>query len=451
MARTRPCVLVVEREGEAVRALVAFLRSHDHEVIVVHDGEAAGNVLDKRRVDALLCALRAPRIEGLAVLAHARARRPGTCAVLFADAPDVELAVEAVRRGAWDVRSHPIHLERLLTTLERGLEHQELAERVERMAGELDRRRSVDALVGGSRAIERVREQVRQIAPTRSSVLLVGEQGTGRSVVARAIHHASPRREERFVWLDAAATPPDTLEAELFGEPADGERPARAGRIEMADGGTLFVDNVEHLTDRAQLRLFRVLHDRVLDRAGGAAPSRVDVRMLAATTLELGDEVRGGRFREDLYYRLDVVRIALPALRERREDIPLLVEHLLRQIAREHHRRPRRITRGALERLRRHAWPGNVSELVRTLEAMVVSSKGRGPLDVSALPDTLRPAADEPADQLRIAVGMTLAEAERELFEATLRHTGGNKVRAAAMLGVGLRTLYRKLDQFRLD
>jgi two-component system response regulator HydG len=193
-----------------------------------------------------------------------------------------------------------------------------------------------------------------------------------------------------------------------------------------------------------------VLHDRVLDRAGGAPASRVDVRMLAATTLELGDEVRAGRFREDLYYRLDVVRIALPALRERREDIPLLVEHLLRQVAREHHRRPRRITRGALERLRRHAWPGNVSELVRTLEAMVVSSKGRGPLDVSALPDTLRAAADEPADQLRIAVGMTLAEAERELFEATLRHTGGNKVRAAAMLGVGLRTLYRKLEQFRL-
>ncbi len=450
MARTRPCVLVVEREGDAVRALVAFLRQHDFEVIVAHDGESAGSVLDKRRVDALLCALRAPRIEGLAVLAHARARRAGVCAVLFADAPDVELAVEAVRRGAWDVRSHPIHHERLLATLARGLEHQELVERVERMSGELDRRRSVDALVGGSRAIERVREQVRQIAPTRSSVLLVGEQGTGRSVVARAIHHASPRREERFVWLDAAATPPETLEAELFGEPADGDRPARAGRIELADGGTLFVDNVEHLTDGAQLRLFRVLHDRVLDRAGGAPSSRVDVRVLAATTLELGEEVRAGRFREDLYYRLDVVRITLPALRERREDVPLLVEHLLRQIAREHGRRPRRITRGALERLRRHSWPGNVSELVRTLESMVVSSKGRGPLDVGALPDALRPTADEPAGRLEIGVGMTLAEAERELFEATLRHTGGNKARAAAMLGVGLRTLYRKLEQFRL-
>ncbi|MFN8589673.1 MAG: sigma-54 dependent transcriptional regulator [Candidatus Eisenbacteria bacterium] len=449
MARPRPLVLVVERDGDGARSLAEFLRRHDLDVVVAHDGEAAGNALDKRRVNALLCALRAPRIEGLALLAHALARRPGLCAILFAESDDVERAAEAVRRGAWDVRAYPLQLDRLLATLRRGLEHQELVERVERMAGELDRRRGVDALVGGSRAIERVREQVRQIAPTRSSVLLVGEAGTGRSVVARAIHHASPRRDERFVWLDVAAASPDTIESELFGEPADGDRPARAGRIELADRGTLYVDHVELLPERAQLRLLRVLQDRVLDRPGGAPALRVDVRMLAATSVELGDEVRAGRFREDLYYRLDVVRIALPALRDRREDIPLLAEHLLRQIAREHGRRPRRITRGALDRLRRYAWPGNVSELVRALEAMVVSFKGRGPLDVSALPDMLR-AADEPAGRLELAVGMTLAEAERQLVEATLRHTGGNKARAAAMLGVGLRTLYRMLDRHRL-
>ena len=448
MARPRPTVLVVEREGDDARALAEFLRRHELEVVVAHDGEAAGNAIDKRRVDALLSALRAPRVEGLALLARAKARRADTCVVLFAEPESVELAAEAVRRGAWDVRAYPLQLDRLLATLQRGLEHQELVERVERMAGELDRRRSVDALVGGSRAIERVREQVRQIAPTRSSVLLVGETGTGRSVVARAIHHASPRRDERFVWLDVAAAAPESLEAELFGEPADGERPARAGRVALADGGTLYVDNVELLPERLQLRLLRVLQDRVLDRPDTAAPARVDVRMIAATTVELGDEVRAGRFREDLRYRLDVVRIALPALRDRREDIPVLAEHLLRRIARDHGRRPRRLTRGALDRLRRHAWPGNVSELVRTLEAMVVSSKGRGPLDVSALPDALR-GADEPAGRLELAVGMTLAEAERQLVEATLRHTGGNKARAAVMLGVGLRTLYRMLDRHR--
>lgn len=448
MARPRPCVLVVEREGEEVRSLAAFLRQHEFEVVIAHDGESAGNALDKRRVDALLCPLRAPQIEGLALLAGARARRPGVCAVLFADAPDVELAVEAMRRGAWDVRSHPLHLERLLATLERGLEHQALVERVERMSGELDRRRGVEALVGSSRAIERVREQVRQIAPTRSSVLLVGEEGSGRSLVARAIHHASPRRDERFVWLDAAAVPPETLDAELFGDREEPGLPPAAGRAELADGGTLFVDNVEHLPAGVQLRLLRMLQDRMIDRSGGGS-LRVDVRMLAATTVELGDEVREGRFREDLSYRLDVVRIALPPLRERPEDIPLLAEHLLRQLAREHGRRPRAITRGALERLRRHAWPGNVSELVRTLESLVVAAPGRGAIDVSALPEPFRDAAG-PAGRLEVSVGMTLAEAERQLFEATLAHTGGNKARAAAMLGVGLRTLYRKLEQYRL-
>lgn len=209
------------------------------------------------------------------------------------------------------------------------------------------------------------------------------------------------------------------------------------------------MDNLEVLPASAQLRLLRVMQDHILERIGSDTPIRVDVRVLGSTTRDPLEEVRAGRLREDLCYRLDVVRITMPPLRERREDLPFLVEHLLRQLAREHGRRPRALTQGAMERLRSYDWPGNVSELVRVLEGLVVSSSGRGAIEVSALPEPLRDHA-APARRLEVVVGMTLEEVERQLIESTLRHAGGNKVRAASMLGLGLRTLYRKLERYRL-
>jgi len=440
-------VLVVDRETDASRALVASLRAHGFEVAWAHDGESAVGVLGRTRVDALVCPLREPRMDGFAVLAAARARRPDACAIMLGGERELALAVEAMRAGAWDVQPRPVHAERLIAALERGLEHIALAERVVAMQGALGRRERPGELTGVSRALQRARDQVAQVAPTRATVLIEGEEGTGKGVVARAIHEASPRRDGPFARLDAEGLSAEMFEAELCGVEGEDGGATRRGRVELAEGGTLVLAGIEHLPQRAQVLTLRLLQERTYERVGGARPRRADGRGIATTTGDLDAEVRAKRFREDLLWRVAVVRIGLPPLRERREDIPLLVDRLLRDLAREHGRRPRRVTRGAMERLVAQPWPGNVAELKHALERLLVSARGRGPIDFTALPQPMR-AAHAAGERPEVVVGMTLDEANRALLEATLRHVGGDKPRAAAMLGIGLRTLYRKLDAY---
>jgi len=427
--------------------MVASLRQRELDVAWAHDGESGIGALEKTQPGAVVCELRTPRIDGLAVLARATDRRPAPCVVLVSDGPDLDLAVEAMRRGAWDVQAWPLHLDRLFETLLRGLEHRALTARVVRMEGELDRRFGLGALAGASRAIRRVRDQLRQVAPSRAAVLIEGEEGSGKSVVARALHRASPRRDGPFVWVDCAALPAGVIDAELFGAAPLAGAPARRGRFEEADGGTLYFDGVEALPARTQNLVLRALAERSVTRTGDGASRRVDVRVVSSTSRDLAVEAHSGAFREDLYFALAVVRIALPPLRARREDIAPLAEELLRAGARAHGRRVRRLTRGALERLAAHDWPGNVTEMKSVLEGMLVAAPGRGALDVSALPERFR-GPGHAAVPLRVEVGMTLAEVERQLIEATLRQAEGSKPRAAEMLGIGLRTLYRKLDQY---
>jgi len=277
-------------------------------------------------------------------------------------------------------------------------------------------------------------------------VLIEGEPGTGKSLVARSIHRHSPRHDRPFARIHCAAPAEGIVERELFG---DGRSPSAAqrGGLELADGGTLFLVGVDALAPPAQVGLLRVLRDRSFERVGGAETLKADVRLIASTHRDLAAEVRAGRFREDLHDRLGVARIQMPSLRERREDIPLLVDGFIRDLDREHGRKVTGITRGALDRLVGHPWPGNVRELRATIEDMVLLAREKRALDVSDLPEALREGA-EPADRLELVVGMTVGEAERRLIAATLRRVGGDKPRAAAMLGIGLRTLYRKLERY---
>ena len=445
--KDQPRVLVVDREGDATRALIAFLRGHDLDVVWTRDGESGYNALDATRVDCLVTELRVHRIDGMSLLRRARERNPEICAVLITEQADVGMAVEAMRLGAADFQVKPLNHEKLLAVLRQGLDRQALAARVAEMEAQLDERFGVERLTGRSRAIVRVMEQVSHIASTRATVLIEGETGSGKGLVAQAIHRRSPRKDERFVWVNCGALAEGVIESELFGHERGaftGASSLRRGRFELADGGTLFLDEIGELPPTVQVKLLRVLQDRSFERVGGSETLRVDVRLVAATNRDLEAEVAAGRFREDLFYRLSVVRIQMPSLRERPEDIPLLVEGFIREFDREHGRRVTGITRGVLDRLMRHPWPGNVRQLRNTIEGMVVFAEGRRALDLSDLPDALRE-VESAGEKLELRVGMTVAEAERQLVAATLRHCGNDKPRAAAMLGIGLRTLYRKL------
>jgi DNA-binding NtrC family response regulator len=446
--KERPTVLVVDREGDATGSLIAFLRGQGLGVVWSRDGEGGHNTLDSTRVDCLVAEFRAPRIDGLDLLRRARERNPEVCAVIVSAGADSGRAVAAMRQGAADFQVKPLDHEKLLAVLRRGLERQALVARVIEMEAQLDERFGLERLTGHSRAIVGVMEQVRHVASTRSTVLIEGETGTGKRLVAQAIHQNSPRRGERFVWVDCGALAEGVIESELFGH--GGGTPAssgamRPGRFEMADGGTLFLGEIGGLSPAVQIKLLRVLQDRSFERVGGSESLKADVRLIASTRCDLAAEVAAGRFREDLYYRLSVVRIQMPPLRARSEDIPLLVEGFIRDLDREHGRRVTGITRGVLDRLMCYPWPGNVRELRNTVESMVMFTEGRRALDLSDLPDTLRE-VDGAGENLELRVGMTVDEAERRLISATLRHCGNDKPRAAVMLGIGLRTLYRKLQ-----
>jgi len=452
----RAAVLVaMGREKPEQRRLIHFLAEQGYGVITAADGEAALNALDSTHVDAVIADARMHRVDGLNLLDRVIRRDPEICVVLISETADLDLATEAIRRGAHDFQVTPLDHDRLLAVLGRGISHQRLKERLTRLEGRLDRKFGFQNLTGNSAGMAAVYDKIQQIAPTRATVLLTGETGTGKELVATAIHHGSLRRDEPFVKLNCAALAEGVIESELFGHEQGAFTSAtrtRKGRFEIADGGTLFLDEITEITPPIQAKLLRVLQEREFERVGGSQTFRVDVRLIAATNRNLEAEVKSGRFREDLYYRLNVVSIHLPPLRERRDDIPLLVEAFIREFNDEHGKQVRGVTKGAMDVLRRSPWPGNVRELKNALEGMVLFAEPGQLLGVDDLPENLLDAeGPEAGEQVPVRVGMTMEEVERRLIGATYRASGANKRRAAATLGIGLRTLYRKLKEYDLE
>jgi DNA-binding NtrC family response regulator len=446
----KPLVLVVDQPSEATRALLAFLDQNELRVIWSRDGESAFHALDEERVDCLVTELRVHRIDGMGILRRAIERNAEVCAVVMAESGDVSIAVEAMRQGAYDFQVKPLNPDKLLEVLRRGLSHQRLVARVEEMKESLDERFGLGSLDGNSRAAARISEQIRHVASTRASVLIEGEAGTGKSRVARAIHFNSARKDERFVWVNLGALGADAAEAELFGHEREEHEAIepRTGRVELADHGTLFLDDVGAAPASVQVKLLRLLQDR--DSSAWAARRRCGSTCGSSPPPSaISRSMSRPVAREDLYYRLRVILLEVPPLRERREDIPILVETFIREFNREHGRKVTGVTRGVLERLTRHAWPGNVRELRSVLEGMVVFANGKRPLDLSDLPASIRDSEHE-TERLSLVVGMTIEEAERQLIRATLRQTGFDKPRAASILGIGLRTLYRKIQEYGL-
>lgn len=444
-------VLVVERDPAIAREVMAYLESRQYEVEWVDDGEKAYNRLDNWAFDAMVTELNAHRINGMRLMAVAKDRSPDICVVVIAEHPEVELAVEALRQGAFDFQTKPINVAKLEAVIQHGLGQQRLILEQHELKRRLDERYGLANIVGQSRHMAKVYNAVRQIAPTKATVLVHGETGTGKDLIAQAIHNNSPRKDAPFVKLNCASIPEALVESELFGHVAGaftGAAGTRKGRFEVADKGTLFLDEVGELTLPLQAKLLRVLEYQQFERLGDSRTLTVDVRLIAATNRPLEKMVDEGTFRDDLFYRLKVVSIQVPSLRQRKEDIPLLVAHFIREASEKYGRPPASITRNAMDIFTRYDWPGNVRELKNILEGMVIMARGDKPLDVSDIPEHLRQTTAPTVSDIRIPTGATMADVERIVIEETMKVCGFNKERCAKTLDIGLRTLYRKLKEY---
>jgi DNA-binding NtrC family response regulator len=443
-------ILIVDDES-GIRSVLTRVLRKTHDTREAADGLEALRVAAEFRPDVMICDLKMPEMDGLDVLRNIKAAESETVVVVLTAHGTVETAVEAMKLGAFDYLRKPFDIEEVKVVVDKALAVHNLQEEVRTLRKEAQRRDRLDRIIGKSPAMQKAFQLVEQVAPSRSTVLITGESGTGKEMIARAIHSHSPRADKRFVAVNCAAISGELLESELFGHEKGaftGATSSKTGKFELAGGGTLLLDEVSEMSPGLQAKLLRVLQEGEVDRVGGTSPIPVDVRILASTNCVLRDEIKKGRFREDLYYRLNVVNISFPPLRERKQDIPLLAGLFSRRYARENDKEIREIPKETLDILMRYNWPGNVRELENVVERAVVLCQD-GILSPEFIPDEIsRP---EHRDGLEVSVGMTTYETERLLILETLKSCDNNRTRAAAILGISIRTLRNKLNEYRND
>jgi two-component system response regulator HydG len=426
-------------------------------VLTATGGTTGLELLRKHRVGVLLTDLMMPQTTGMDLLRAAKTIAPETEVVLMTAYGTVETAVDAMKEGAYDFVTKPLKRAHVVRIVRNALEKQSLIVENRALKAQLAERRR-RAIIGTSLPWRRTMEIVRQAAPSEATVLLLGESGTGKELLARAVHDNSTRAKGPFVAINCAAIPESILEAELFGYEKGaftGATQSREGRFEAANGGTLFLDEIGEIPRSTQVKLLRVLQEGEIERLGGGGKARrIDIRLIAATNVNLAEEVRAGRFREDLFYRLNVIPVSVPPLRDRRDDVPLLVQHFLHLYAEKNGKQITGCTAGALEKLASYAWPGNVRELENAIERAVVLTR-QHVIDEEALPREIRDAAigggAGSSGPLSFAVGTPLAEIEMRVIHETLRHTRGDKRLAAKLLGIATRTIYRRLEEKHPD
>ncbi len=452
-----PTILVIDDETGSRESMAQAVEKIGVGVRTFDDAREALDHLDRSPGAVVaICDLRMPEMDGIAFLQAVRERELDLGVILVTGYGSIESAVEAMQVGADDYLTKPIDLYELRKRVTNLLENRQLKEEVTSLRQMLDKRYGFDSIIGRSAGMERLFEQMNLVGPTRSTVLVVGESGTGKELVANALHRVSPRRDDRFLAINCGAIPPDILESELFGHEKGsftGATGRKIGKLELAHGGTLFLDEISELYPELQVKLLRVLEERSIMRVGGSELLDVDFRLIAATNRNLEQEVVEGRFREDLFYRLKVVTLRIPPLRERPEDIPLLAEHYLARFCEEHGREPKSLSHEALDLLQAAAWPGNVRELKNLLESLVIFHQG-SVIDRSELPADLRmiaPLAGTGRIQAADGPVRTMVEIERQAILETLELFGGHRAKTAKALGIGLRTLQRKLKEYRRE
>ncbi|MDH4036381.1 MAG: sigma-54 dependent transcriptional regulator [Candidatus Krumholzibacteria bacterium] len=440
-------ILIADDEQGVRNSLQRLLEFESYRVVMATDGPSALAAVRDRPIDLALVDIKMPGMDGLEVLAQLHSDQPQLPVVIISGHGTIQTAVEATRLGAFDFVEKPIDADRLLLVIRNGLAQRRLLKENVTLKAAV---RQKTQIVGRHPEIQKIMETIRKVAPANARVLIMGENGTGKEMVARALHELSPRAEEPFVEVNCAAIPEELIESELFGHERGaftGAVGRRVGKFELADGGTLFLDEVGDMSLNAQAKVLRVLQESVFERVGGTETMRVDVRVIAATNKDLLKASREGSFREDLFYRLNVVPITVPPLRERASDIPTLVEYFLQQTATELGQAPRKVSRAAMERLQEYAWPGNVRELKNMVERLVILSSGAS-IEVSDLPD-LAAAEKSEGRYFDIATYTEFRDAvEKEFLERKLRLFNHNVSKTARRLGMQRSNLYKKLEKF---
>jgi len=451
-------ILVVDDEKNIRTALAGILEDEGYRPVFAKDGLEALEAAKKERPDLVLLDIWMPRLDGLETLQRLKEFHPQLTVVMMSGHGTIETAVKSTKLGAYDFIEKPLSLEKVLVTVKNGLD-------VGRLKAENDTLRTVafkgHDMVGKTPVISQLQEEIRRVAATNASVLITGENGTGKELVARAIHHWSPRREKPFVEINCAAIPEELIESELFGHEKGaftGAVAQKKGKFDLADGGTIFLDEIGDMSLKTQAKVLRILQERTFERVGGTRTIEVDVRVVAATNKDLSEEIRAGNFREDLFYRLNVVPFTVPPLRERRDDIPLLVEHFLVVFAQREGQERKKMLPEAVELLKHYNWPGNVRELRNIIERLVIMTPGKV-ITPDQIPDSIggaaagrdgqahRPGSTQEINSLREA----REEFEREFIVQKLEEHGWNISRTAEAIELERSNLYRKMKSYGID
>jgi two-component system response regulator AtoC len=452
-----PSVLIIDDEKHTREGLKEAL-SENYDVAIAASADEAFNLMDTQAYDVILTDLRMPGKSGLKVIDRALALANKPAVLMMTAYGNVDTAVEAMKRGAVDFLTKPVNIERLDVLIRRALKTKTLEVEVQQLHERLDEKFDLNGIVGDSPLLKDVIEKVKKVAQSKATILIEGESGTGKELIAQAIHQSSPRSQGPFVAVHCAALSETLLESELFGHERGsftGATERRIGRFESADGGTLFLDEIGEISGSIQVKLLRFLETKAIDRVGGTKTVELDVRLVTATNRNLEQLVREGKFREDLYFRLDVVRFVMPALRERKEDIPALLAHFIRIFSAENGVPPIEIEPGAIKTLMAYPWPGNIRELRNFCENAVVLRKG-GKLSEFDLDPRFRASPASPDSTARPGDGAAAGQAttlsveqnEKRILREALIKSRGNRTKAAELMGISRRTLHRKLAQW---
>ena len=447
-------ILIVDDDAAHRKMLTAVLSAEGYRVQEADDGDRACELVAQNRYDLVLMDLRMKRMDGDAAQKKMADINPDIPVVIMTAYGSVRSAVEALKAGADNYLTKPVDIDELKILVKKALQQRQLQAENRDLKEQLGKRFDLGSIIGSSPAMRKLIETLTLVAPSEATVLIQGESGTGKELVANAIHHNSPRKSNPFIKVNCAALPETLLESELFGHEKGaftGAAGPRKGRFERADRGTLFLDEIGEMTPATQAKILRVLQEREFEPVGGSRSIRVDTRILSATNRNLEEEIAADRFREDLYYRLNVVTITVPPLRERLADIPLLAEHFLGHYAAKNHRTFKGIAPPAMDLLMRYAWPGNVRELENVIERAVIMTRGDR-IEAEHFPSTIGDPENDPTQHApMLPSGRSLKDVEKEMILQTLDDMDGNRTQTAKILGISRRTLQLKLKEYGIN